>query len=88
MPKVESAESEKEDVNDSLLKEHYQFQEKIEKMVKIVNCPIDKPSLKRRRRVVKRCKLSSLAKKNPNFKLTAFQTIHKAKLNERLLQTL
>ena len=88
MPKVESAESEKEDVNDSLLKEHYQFQEKIEKMVKIVNCPIDKPSLKRRRRVVKRYKLSSLAKKNPNFKLAAFQTIHKAKLNERLLQTL
>ena len=57
-------------------------------MAKIVNCPIDIPSLKRRRRIVKRWKLSSLAKKNPNFKLAAFQTIHKAKLNERLLQTL
>ena len=41
-------------------------------MAKIVNCPIDIPALKRRRHVVKKWKLSSLAKKNPNFKLAAY----------------
>ena len=60
----------------------------IEKMAKIVNCPIDINSLKKRRQGIKRVKLSTVAKKNPNFKLSAYQTIHRAKLNERLLRTL
>ena len=57
-------------------------------MAKIVNCPIDITSLKRRRKVIKQVRLSTVAKKNPNFKLSAYQTIHKAKLTERLLATL
>ena len=32
--------------------------------------------------------MSQLAKKNPNFKLNAYQQIHKMRMNERLLQTL
>ena len=57
-------------------------------MAKIARCPIDITALKKRRQVIKRVRLSTIAKKNPNFKLSAYQTIHRAKLNERLLQTL
>ena len=52
------------------------MQQKIDKMAKIANCPIDMPALKKRIRSVKRMKLSTIAKKNPNFKLAAYQTIH------------
>jgi len=44
--------------------------------------------LKKRRVVNQHVSLSSVAKKNPNFKLSAYQTIHKAELNERMLKTL
>mmetsp|Transcript_37763 Transcript_37763/g.49661 ORF Transcript_37763/g.49661 Transcript_37763/m.49661 type:complete len:83 (+) Transcript_37763:456-704(+) len=33
-------------------------------------------------------RLSTLAKKNPSFKLAAYQTIHRAQLSERLMKTL
>ena len=36
----------------------------------------------------RRLKLSTIAKRNPNFQLAAYPKIHKMKLNERLLQTL
>lgn len=57
-------------------------------MAKIANCPIDITALKKRRQIIRRVRLSTVAKKNPNFKLAAYQQIHKTKLNERMLQTL
>lgn len=38
--------------------------------------------------MTQRVNLSTVAKKNPHFKLSAYQTIHKAELNERMLKTL
>ena len=64
----------------------------MEKLSKIANNPIDisqiKKKNKKKRQASHRLNLSTIAKKNPNFKLSAYQTIHKAKLNERMLQTL
>ena len=50
--------------------------------------PIHIPNLKQKNLKSKNVKLSTLAKKNPNFQLSAFQQIHKMRMNNRLLQTL
>ena len=42
----------------------------------------------KRKQPKRRLKLSTIAKKNPNFQLAAYPKIHKMQLNERLLQTL
>ena len=57
-------------------------------MAKIANFPIDILSLKKRQLIIKQMKLGTIAKKNPNFKLGAYQTIHKTKMKERMLQML
>ena len=57
-------------------------------MLKIAKDPIDLDALKNRQLSKENFTLGAIAKKNPEFNLSAFQTIHKAKLNERLLKTL
>lgn len=41
-------------------------------MAQMSKFPINIPALNKRQRGIKRMKLSSLAKKNPNFKLAAY----------------
>ena len=57
-------------------------------MNKVISNPIDMSGNKKRNQGTKNLKLSTIAKKNPQFKLSAYQTIHKAKLSDRLFQTL
>ena len=47
-------------------------------MAKIARQPIDIIALKKRREKVKKVRLSTIAKKNPNFQLAAYQKIHHA----------
>ena len=59
----------------------------VDKLNVIVDNPVDVASLKKRKKQ-KKLKLSTIARKNPNFQLAAYPKIHKMKLNERLLQIL
>ena len=49
----------------------------IEKIHKIVDNPVSVNSLSKRKPKGAKTKLSSLAKKNPNFSLVAFPKIHR-----------
>ena len=60
----------------------------IEKIHKIVDNPVSVNSLSKKKPKGAKTKLSTLAKKNPNFSLVAFPKIHRMQMNERLLQTL
>ena len=60
----------------------------IEKIHKIVDNPVSVNSLSKKKHKGTKTKLSTLAKKNPNFSLVAFTKIHRMQMNERLLQTL
>ena len=64
------------------------MQQILEKIHQVVDNPVDVTSLKKRKAPRRRLKLSTIAKKNPNFQLAAYPKIHKMQLNERLLQTL
>ena len=75
-------------LEEELIRSECQAQIAIEKMSRIARQPIDITILKKRMQMLKTVRLSTLAKKNPNFKLSAYQTIHKAKLSERLMKTL
>ena len=63
------------------------FQQILAKISHIVDNPVD-VSLMTKKAKKRRPKLSTVAKKNPNFQLAAYPKIHKMQLNERLLQTL
>ena len=64
------------------------MQNVIEKIHHIVDNPVSLNTLNKKKLKGGKVKLSTLAKKNPNFSLVAFTKIHRMEMNERLLQTL
>ena len=56
----------------------------LQKMKKIADNPIDIDAINKQSKG-KTPRLSTIAKRNPNFKLDAFQKIYTAKLSDRLL---
>ena len=64
------------------------MQHVIEKIHHIIDNPVNVNALNKRKPKGSNMKLSSIAKRNPNFSLVAFTKIHRMQMNERLLQTL